>query len=61
MDDIPDTREGSVSQADEVVRLVRHVLGSAVIGAYLNGSAVLGGLRPADLPLGEYRVRRNQP
>lgn len=30
---------------DEVVKLVRNVLGSDVIGAYLFGSAVLGGLR----------------
>jgi predicted nucleotidyltransferase len=33
-------------QADEVVRLVRDVLGNDVIGAYQHGSAVLGGLRP---------------
>lgn len=31
--------------ADEVVRIVREQLGSGVLGAYLHGSAVLGGLR----------------
>lgn len=35
-----------MDQADRVVAVVREVLGSAVIGAYLHGSAVLGGLRP---------------
>jgi streptomycin 3"-adenylyltransferase len=34
-----------VHQVDSIVRIVRDVLGSAVIGAYLHGSAVLGGLR----------------
>jgi predicted nucleotidyltransferase len=33
--------------ADEVVAIVRDVLGEALIGAYLHGSAVLGGLRPS--------------
>jgi predicted nucleotidyltransferase len=32
--------------AREVVAIVRDVLGQAVVGAYLHGSAVLGGLRP---------------
>jgi streptomycin 3"-adenylyltransferase len=32
--------------ADEVVGIVRDVLGDAVLGAYLHGSAVMGGLRP---------------
>ena len=32
--------------ARDVVAIVRDVLGSALIGAYLHGSAVLGGLRP---------------
>ena len=32
--------------AHEVVAIVRDVLGEALIGAYLHGSAVLGGLRP---------------
>jgi predicted nucleotidyltransferase len=35
-----------VTQADEVVGLVRDVLGDDVVGAYQHGSAVLGGLRP---------------
>jgi predicted nucleotidyltransferase len=30
----------------EVVGIVREILGDAVLGAYLHGSAVLGGLRP---------------
>lgn len=34
-------------QVEYVVRLVHEVLGEDVIGAYLHGSAVLGGLRPA--------------
>ena len=34
------------SVAHEVVAIVRDVLGEALIGAYLHGSAVLGGLRP---------------
>jgi predicted nucleotidyltransferase len=33
-------------QTDAVSHLVRAVLGSAVLGVYLHGSAVLGGLRP---------------
>jgi streptomycin 3"-adenylyltransferase len=32
--------------AHEVVAIVRQVLGDALVGAYLHGSAVLGGLRP---------------
>jgi streptomycin 3"-adenylyltransferase len=35
-----------LTQIDDIVRVVRDVLGSDVIGAYLHGSAVLGGLRP---------------
>jgi streptomycin 3"-adenylyltransferase len=35
-----------MSQTDEIVRIVRDVLGDAVIGAYVHGSAVFGGLRP---------------
>ncbi|HSL34148.1 MAG TPA: aminoglycoside adenylyltransferase family protein [Candidatus Limnocylindrales bacterium] len=35
-----------MAQTDEIVRIVRDVLGDAVIGAYVHGSAVLGGLRP---------------
>lgn len=32
--------------AHEVVAIVREVIGGALVGAYLHGSAVLGGLRP---------------
>ena len=35
-----------MAQVDEIVTLVRRVLGDDVIGAYLHGSAVLGELRP---------------
>lgn len=35
-----------MEQVDEIVRLVRRVLGHDVVGAYLHGSAVLGELRP---------------
>ncbi|TDB83497.1 DUF4111 domain-containing protein [Actinomadura sp. KC216] len=35
-----------MTQAEEVVRLVRDVLGGGVAGAYPHGSAVLGTLRP---------------
>ncbi|GAA2260586.1 nucleotidyltransferase [Streptomyces ruber] len=35
-----------MTQLDAVVGLVRRVLGSALLGAYAHGSAVLGGLRP---------------
>jgi streptomycin 3"-adenylyltransferase len=41
-----DTTAGGVALANQVVRIVRDVLGDAVVGAYLHGSAVLGGLRP---------------
>ena len=34
------------AQAAEIVAIVRDVLGPNVVGAYLHGSAVLGGLRP---------------
>lgn len=34
-----------MSQAEQVVRLVREVLGEHVVGAYLHGSAACGGLR----------------
>jgi streptomycin 3"-adenylyltransferase len=39
-------RGGVVAQVDDIVRLVGDVLGPDVVGAYLHGSAVLGGLRP---------------
>ncbi|MQS35850.1 aminoglycoside adenylyltransferase family protein [Streptomyces katsurahamanus] len=35
-----------MTQTDDVVRLVHHVLGVEVVGVYPHGSAVLGGLRP---------------
>ncbi len=35
-----------MTQIEDIVRLVRDVLGADVLGAYLHGSAVLGGLRP---------------
>ncbi|KOU10742.1 nucleotidyltransferase [Streptomyces sp. NRRL F-4711] len=37
----------AVNQVQEIVRLVDGVLGQDVIGIYLHGSSVLGGLRPA--------------
>jgi streptomycin 3"-adenylyltransferase len=36
----------SMSQIERLVRLVRDVLGSDVVGVYLHGSSVLGGLQP---------------
>lgn len=38
---------GRVDQLEEVVRLVDDVLGPDVVGVYLHGSSVQGGLRPA--------------
>lgn len=38
--------EGDRQQVDRVVALVRDVIGSNVVGAYLLGSAAFGGLRP---------------
>ena len=35
-----------MTQTESIVRLVRDVLGADVVGAYLHGSSVLGGLRP---------------
>ena len=40
------TRAETPPVAHEVIAIVRDVLGEALIGAYLHGSAVLGGLRP---------------
>jgi predicted nucleotidyltransferase len=37
----------AVNQVHQIVRLVDDVLGRGVIGCYLHGSAVLGGLKPA--------------
>lgn len=38
--------EGAERQTSAVLRLVQHALQENVVGAYLHGSAVLGGLRP---------------
>ena len=38
---------GVMDQIQEIVGLVGHVLGQEVIGIYLHGSSVLGGLKPA--------------
>ncbi len=38
---------GAMDQIEEIVGLVRRVLKREAVGAYLHGSAVLGGLRPA--------------
>lgn len=38
---------GLVGQTEKIIRLVNGVLGHDVIGSYLHGSAVLGGLKPA--------------
>jgi predicted nucleotidyltransferase len=35
-----------IAQTERIVRLVREVLGADLMGAYLHGSSVLGGLRP---------------
>jgi hypothetical protein len=37
---------GPGEQVDQVLSLVREILGTDVVGAYLHGSAVLGALRP---------------
>ncbi|MFC4469751.1 aminoglycoside adenylyltransferase family protein [Streptomyces xiangluensis] len=51
-DRTPQSGSPSDSQTDDVLRLVHRVLGSDVVGVYLHGSAVLGGLRPgSDLDL----------
>lgn len=36
-----------MDQVQEIVRLVHRMVGSDVVGAYLHGSSVLGGLKPA--------------
>ena len=46
----PPLGESAVALAGGVVAIVREVLGDAVVGAYLHGSAVLGGLRPSSDP-----------
>jgi streptomycin 3"-adenylyltransferase len=39
--------ETTVDQTDRIVEVVRAALGDIVIGAYLHGSSVVGGLQPA--------------
>ena len=52
-------REQDKQQLDRVVTLVREVFGPDVVGAYLFGSAVLGGLRPeSDLDVLVVSTRR---
>jgi predicted nucleotidyltransferase len=41
-----DGNSDAALQADDVVVLVRDVMGDALVGTYLHGSAALGGLRP---------------
>lgn len=49
-------------QLDELARLSRDVLGTALVGVYLYGSAVLGGLRPrSDLDLLVVAARPTTP
>jgi streptomycin 3"-adenylyltransferase len=56
IDQLPGTERG---QLDDVVRLVRHVLGDAVVGAYLFGSSVTSGLRAdSDLDVLVVSIRR---
>ena len=43
---MPDDPGAGHALADEVVGILRDVLGASLLGAYLHGSAVLGGLRP---------------
>ena len=43
---MPAARPAAEEQLDQVVALVRDVLGPDLVGAYLFGSATLGGLRP---------------
>jgi len=43
----PAVQNRGMSQVEQVVRLIADVVGEDLIGAYLHGSAVLGGLRPA--------------
>ncbi|MDH4104096.1 MAG: aminoglycoside adenylyltransferase family protein [Thermoleophilia bacterium] len=45
-DERPGMDESDRRQLDRVVALVRDVIGSNTVGAYLFGSAVVGGLRP---------------
>ena len=51
-----------MEQIDRILSLVREVFGEDAVGAYLHGSAVLGGLRPDSdidvLPVRECTVDR---
>jgi predicted nucleotidyltransferase len=40
-------KDRGMDQVEQVVRLISEVVGTDLLGAYLYGSAVLGGLRPA--------------
>lgn len=51
-DGVPDSLTAEQAQVEEVLALVDAVLGEAVVGVYLYGSAVMGGLRhDSDLDL----------
>ena len=45
-EDDPVSRDSQQEQLDQILDLVRDVLGPDMVGIYLHGSAVLGGLRP---------------
>jgi predicted nucleotidyltransferase len=52
----------TTGQIDAIATLVREVLGGAAVGAYLHGSAVLGGLRPrSDIDVLAVSSRRLTP
>jgi predicted nucleotidyltransferase len=60
--ELPHVRGRDREQLDRFLALVRDVLGPDVVGAYLFGSAVLGGLRPeSDLDLLVVTTRRTTP
>lgn len=51
-----------MTQAERVVSLLQEVLGEALLGVYLHGSAVIGGLKPtSDLDLFAVASRRTTP
>jgi streptomycin 3"-adenylyltransferase len=51
-----------VAQGQRVVELLQDVLGDALLGVYLHGSAVIGGLKPtSDLDLFAVTSRRTTP
>ena len=60
--ELPHVHGRDREQLDRVLALIREVLGPDVVGAYLFGSAVLGGLRPdSDLDLLVVSKRRTTP